>query len=209
MKDTDLAALLCSKLCHDLVSPVGALSNGVELLSEDGQDASMVGQVVPLLESSARQTANRLHFFRLAFGAGAAFGARIDAREVQTTLDRLFDGSKVDLAWQLDWATIEKDQAKILLNLAIIAGEGLLRGGRLTIRGREAAAASLTIEAEGARVLIAPASRAAIERGQAPSLEDARAAPAYLARRIADEIGARLDMVEPADGRIAFTVTVL
>ncbi|MBB4211613.1 histidine phosphotransferase ChpT [Rhodothalassium salexigens DSM 2132] len=208
MKDTDLAALLCSKLCHDLVSPVGALSNGVELLSEDGQDASMVEQVVPLLESSAQQTANRLHFFRLAFGAGAAFGARIDAREVQATLDRLFAGSKVDLVWQLDWATIEKDQAKILLNLAIIAGEGLLRGGRLTIRGREAAA-SLTIEAEGARVLIAPASRAAIERGQAPSLEDARAAPAYLARRIADEIGARLDMVEPADGRIAFTVTVL
>ncbi|RME62159.1 MAG: histidine phosphotransferase, partial [Alphaproteobacteria bacterium] len=67
------AAILCSRLCHDLVSPVGALVNGIEILAEE-DDAQMRAQVLALLEDSARQTANRLQFFRLAFGAGGGFG---------------------------------------------------------------------------------------------------------------------------------------
>ena len=72
MPDLDFAALLCSRLCHDLVSPVGAINNGLEILEEE-KDASMREAVVDLITKSTQQTANKLQFFRLAFGAAGGF----------------------------------------------------------------------------------------------------------------------------------------
>ena len=85
----DLASLLCSRLCHDLMSPVGALNNGIELLADE-TDPDMQEKCLELLADSARATANKLKFFRLAFGAGGGFADEIDTREAQTALEGLF-----------------------------------------------------------------------------------------------------------------------
>ena len=85
MNAIDLASLLCSRLCHDLLSPVGALNNGIELLADE-QDPEMRERCLELLAESARASANKLKFFRLAFGAAGGFGDQIDTHEARTAL---------------------------------------------------------------------------------------------------------------------------
>src|SRR4051812_45621008 len=94
----DLASLLCSRLCHDLMSPVGALNNGIELLADE-TDPDMQEKCLELLADSARATANKLKFFRLAFGAGGGFADEIDTREAEAALEGLFGDGKVELGW--------------------------------------------------------------------------------------------------------------
>jgi histidine phosphotransferase ChpT len=85
---TDLAAMLCSRLCHDMLSPVGALANGLELLADE-QDPKMRAQVIELLEQSARISTEKLKFFRLAFGAAGGFGEAIPVDEARAVIDAL------------------------------------------------------------------------------------------------------------------------
>src|SRR3569833_2958408 len=89
MKPIELASLLCSRLCHDLMSPIGALNNGIELLNDE-TDPEMREKCLELLAESARASANKLKFFRLAFGAGGGFGEEIDTREAQIALQGVF-----------------------------------------------------------------------------------------------------------------------
>ena len=85
---TDLAALLCSRLCHDMLSPVGALSNGLELLADE-TDQGMRDNVIELLEQSARISTGKLKFFRLAFGAAGGFGEAVPVEEAQDVVNTL------------------------------------------------------------------------------------------------------------------------
>src|SRR5690349_24466256 len=99
MNPVDLASLLCSRLCHDLMSPVGALNNGIELLADE-TDPDMRDKCLELLADSARATANKLKFFRLAFGAGGGFADEIDAREAQQVLEGLYGAEgKIELGF--------------------------------------------------------------------------------------------------------------
>jgi len=129
----DLASLLCSRLCHDLMSPVGALNNGIELLADE-TDPDMRDKCLELLGESARATANKLKFFRLAFGAGGGFGEEIDTREAQSALEGLFGGEgKIELGWVVENEKLPKGAVRLLLNLALLAVDALLRGGRLDV----------------------------------------------------------------------------
>src|SRR5215218_8203471 len=101
MNPVDLASLLCSRLCHDLMSPVGALNNGIELLADE-QDPDMREKCLELLAESARASANKLKFFRLAFGAGGGFGEEIDTHEAKTALEGLYGGDRrTELGWMV------------------------------------------------------------------------------------------------------------
>ncbi|MFL6735093.1 MAG: histidine phosphotransferase, partial [Sphingomicrobium sp.] len=93
MNPVDLASLLCSRLCHDLMSPVGALNNGLELLADE-QDPDMREKCMELLADSARTSANKLKFFRLAFGAAGGFGDSIETREARLALEGLFGAER-------------------------------------------------------------------------------------------------------------------
>src|SRR6187402_2412313 len=96
---TDLAALLCSRLCHDMLSPVGALSNGLELLAEE-KDPEMRARCFELLEQSARISADKLKFFRLAFGAAGGFGDQVDVGEARAVIAALAGGNeRITLNW--------------------------------------------------------------------------------------------------------------
>ncbi|MEL7188579.1 MAG: histidine phosphotransferase family protein [Pseudomonadota bacterium] len=130
---TDLAALLCSRLCHDMLSPVGALSNGLELLAEE-TDPEMRANVVELLEQSAKISTDKLRFFRLAFGAAGGFGEAVPVEEAQEVVTALASDAKgVELNWAIQSSSLPKPAVKVMLNLAQIALDALVRGGTLDI----------------------------------------------------------------------------
>ena len=129
----DLAAMLCSRLCHDMLSPVGALNNGLELLAME-DDPEMRKNVLALLEQSATTSTNKLKFFRLAFGAAGGFGDRVDVQEPKALIEALVaDKQKIEVHWAIEAANIAKPAVKVLLNFAQIAIDALVRGGTLDI----------------------------------------------------------------------------
>jgi histidine phosphotransferase ChpT len=155
--DTDaaleLASLLCSRLCHDLLSPVGALSNGLELLTEE-KDPAMRQRCFELLEQSARTSADKLKFFRLAFGAAGGFGESIPTAEPKALIDALVAGKdRLTIHWQVGADALPKPAVKTLLNLSLIAIEALVRGGTVDIAAE--------VRADGGRQLAEIVVRAA------------------------------------------------
>ena len=118
---TDLAALLCSRLCHDMLSPVGALSNGLELLASE-TDPEMRQNCIELLEQSATISANKLKYFRLAYGAAGGFGDRVGVEEPKDLIQSLAtDKGRIEVNWALSGGTLAKPAVKVLLNFAQIA----------------------------------------------------------------------------------------
>ena len=202
MNAIDLASLLCSRLCHDLLSPVGALNNGIELLADE-PDPEMREKCLELLAESARASANKLKFFRLAFGAGGGFGAEIDTHEAHSALEGLFGSERrIELGWMVTDARLPKDAVKLLLNLALIAGDALVRGGRLDIGAeRSGNGIELVIRAEGPRLLLDPVLRETLIRGSAAGTIEPRAAGAWLAYGLASGGGGSIKL-SPEDGQL-------
>jgi histidine phosphotransferase ChpT len=128
----DLAALLCSRVCHDVISPVGAIVNGLEVL-EDENDASMRDFALDLIRKSARQASARLQFARLAFGAAGSAGASIDLGDAEQVARGMFQDDKVTLSWSAPRALLPKNRVKLLLNLLVIATNAVPRGGTIDV----------------------------------------------------------------------------
>ena len=209
MNAVDLASLLCSRLCHDLLSPVGALNNGIELLADE-QDPEMRERCLELLGESARASANKLKFFRLAFGAAGGFGDAIDTREARSALEGLFGAERrIELGWMVGDDKLSKGAVKLLLNLALLAGDALVRGGRLDV-GAEAkeGAIELVIRAEGPRILLDPNLRETLLRGSSGGEVEPRAAGAWLAHSLAAEAGGSIQLSDPADEVLVIGVTL-
>ena len=207
MNAVDLASLLCSRLCHDLMSPVGALNNGIELMADE-TDPEMRDKCLELLNDSARATANKLKFFRLAFGAAGGFGAEVDTREAEAALEGLFGAERrVALTWAVADATLPKGAVKLLLNLALLAGDALVRGGRLDV-GAESSddMLELVIRAEGPRILLDPTLRETLLNGQSDGVEP-RAAGAWLAHALAAEAGGSIRLSDPAESVLMMGAT--
>lgn len=186
----DFASLLCSRLCHDLLSPVGALNNGLELLADE-TDPEMRARCVELLTESARASANKLKFFRLAFGAAGGFGDAVDAREAKAAIDGLFGHDRrIEIGWMVEEATLSKTAIKVLLNLTLIAGDALVRGGRLDI-GAEIAMnrTEIVVRAEGPRLVLDPELRSALTGHSGDRELTPRAAAAWLVHRLAVDSG--------------------
>ena len=208
MNAVELASLLCSRLCHDLLSPVGALNNGIELLADE-QDPEMRERCLELLSESARASANKLKFFRLAFGAGGGFGDEIDTREARTALEGLFVDGKTELGWMVADDKLPKGAIKLLLNLAMIAGDALVRGGRLDVGAeRRDGALEMVIRGEGPRILLDPKLRETIATGSSGGAIEPRAAGAWLAHALAAEAGGTIQLSDPAAEVLLIGVTL-
>ncbi|MGY9106876.1 MAG: histidine phosphotransferase family protein [Alphaproteobacteria bacterium] len=149
MNDLEFAALLVSRVCHDLVSPVGAVVNGLEVL-EDETDAAMRADALRLVASSAEQAAARLQFARLAYGAAGSAGAELDLSEVARIVEGLLKGGKVELQWQAHPLNWPKDWAKLLMNTVLVAADRLPRGGTVKVEtSADPASPSFTVVATG------------------------------------------------------------
>jgi histidine phosphotransferase ChpT len=189
----DLAALLCSRLVHDMLSPVGALSNGIELL-RDERDPEMRQRCLELLEQSATISTDKLKFFRLAYGAAGGFGEDVPVEEPRQLIEALVaNNGRIELAWAVAEATLPKPAVKVLLNLAAIAIDALPRGGQLDIGAeRRGGAIEIAVRAAGDRIAFDETIGGALEGTLSPAELSGRTAPAYMIRQIAEGAGGGL-----------------
>ncbi|MCW5723407.1 MAG: hypothetical protein KIS81_00450 [Maricaulaceae bacterium] len=204
MSPEQLAALLCARLCHDLVSPVAALGAALSVL--DDEDASdMRDDALNLVRESARQAHVKLEFARLAFGAGGSAPGVIDCAELKRLAEGLFGTVKPDLVWKSAPPALEKSAARLLLNLCLQGIESAPRGGTVTVEAAADAGggARIRVVAEGPRARLDPKSAAALD-GQAPEDGfDGRSIQPYYAGLIARAAGGRVSA--RADGeRVEF-----
>src|SRR5690242_10500251 len=128
----ELAALLCSRVCHDLISSVGAIVNGLEVL-DDSKSSDDREFALNLIRKSARTASARLQFCRLAFGAAGSAGAQIDLGDAQTMARGQIEDGKCTITWNLPRLLLPKNRVKLLLNMLVIAQQTIPRGGTLTV----------------------------------------------------------------------------
>src|SRR6187431_2572617 len=128
----DLAALLCSRVCHDLISPVGAIVNGLEVM-EDGKDEETKTFALDLIKKSIKTASARLQFCRIAFGAAGSAGAQIDLGDAEKVTRGLMEDEKTKIAWNLPRVLLAKNRVKLLLNMMLLAAQAIPRGGQITV----------------------------------------------------------------------------
>ena len=128
----DLAALLCSRVCHDLISPVGAIVNGLEVLEEE-KDEETKQFALDLIKKSSNTASAKLQFCRIAFGAAGSAGAQIDLGDAEKIARGFFEDDKTKIAWNLPRLLLQKNRVKLLLNMLLIIGQTIPRGGQITV----------------------------------------------------------------------------
>ena len=128
----ELAALLCSRVCHDLISPVGAIVNGLEVLDDNPKPEDR-DFALDLIRKSAKTASARLQFCRLAFGAAGSSSAQIDLGDAQNMARGHIEDGKTAIAWNLPRVLLPKNRVKLLLNMMVIAQQTIPRGGVLTV----------------------------------------------------------------------------
>lgn len=203
MAPEQLAALLCARLCHDLVSPVAALGAALSVL-DDEDAADMREDALELVRESSRQAQAKLEFARLAFGAGGSAPGVIDSLELKRLASGLFATVKPELVWKVDAPALEKSVARLLLNLCILGIESAPRGGTVTVEATETAGGSrLRIIAEGPKAKIDPKHAAALEGIKPEDGFDGRSIQPYYAGLIAHGAGGRATATASED-RVEF-----
>lgn len=194
MNEMEFAALLVSRVCHDLVSPVGAVMNGLEIL-EDEPDASMRADAMRLVISSAALAAARLQFARIAFGAAGSAGAELDLNEVGRMTQGLLKGGKVEVDWQAASLNWPKDWAKLLMNATLLAADSLPRGGIVHVEtSADAATPGFRIRATGTGARILEEVEKAI-RGEPNAAVDSRSIQPYLTHKLSRGLNAALTFI--------------
>ncbi|MCB2063051.1 MAG: histidine phosphotransferase [Novosphingobium sp.] len=199
----DLASLLCSRLCHDLLSPVGALTNGLELLAEE-TDPEMRQRCLELLEQSARISTDKLKFFRLAFGAAGGFGDMVPLDDARAVVDALAaNNGRIEVNWQFSGDSLPKPAVKILLNFALMAIDALVRGGTIDIAAAMGETASeLVVRASGTKVAFDPAIGHALDGTLAAHELSSRTAPAAMVRNLATSLGGAIRQIAGEDALV-------
>ncbi len=182
----EFASLIASRLCHDLLSPVGAFANGLELLADE-QDPAMRARCFELLEQSARTSANKLKFFRLAFGSAGGFGDLVPPGEAKAAIAGIIgDTRPITLNWLVDDAPLPKPAVKIILNLAFLLVDALVRGGRLDIGcERRGGSIEIALHAEADRILLDKDVERILAHGAGDDDMTSRTAPAVLVQAVA------------------------
>lgn len=184
--DIDLTALISSRICHDVISPVGAISNGLEVLSDE-TDAEMREHAMELIVKSAAQASAKLQFARLAFGAAGSAGAEIDLRDAEK-VSRDFVKGKHELTWTGPLATLPKNKVKLLLNLISLGVVALPRGGTLDVHIDDQAN-RFEIRGKGQAAGLKDEMKALLSADGATDGLDAHSIQPYFARRLAESIG--------------------
>jgi histidine phosphotransferase ChpT len=195
----DLAALIASRVCHDIISPVGAIVNGLEVLEEE-KDESMREFAQDLVQKSARQASAKLQFSRLAFGASGGAGAEIDMTEAGRVAAALLEREKAELAWQVSAGLLPKAQAKLLMNLLLIALNSVARGGTITVTAeRDDGETVMRVVAEGDRAKLPAGVKEVIAEGAVPNPLDAHAVQPLYAALLAKEAGMGVTATQEED----------
>jgi histidine phosphotransferase ChpT len=191
--------LLNARLCHELISPVGAINNGVELLDDD--DPDFVRDAIQLIGQSARKAGQRLQFYRFAYGSSASAGGR----ELATAL---LEGGKVRCDWLPAAAALPVEWQRLACNLVVLAAEVLPRGGTVIVRPPGNGATGVEVVAEGESINVTPELRAALGPDTAVEQLSPRTIHGYFTSRLAGTMGAALRLGEADPQRLLFCATV-
>jgi histidine phosphotransferase ChpT len=202
----DLAALLCSRVCHDLISPAGAIVNGLEVLEEKDSDEETKTFALDLIKRSARTASARLQFCRLAFGAAGSANAQIDLGNAQAMARGFIEDDKTKLTWNLPHALLPKNRVKLLLNMLIIAGQTIPRGGTLTVDPvGEGDTMGFRISASGLNARVPHAVPALLEGVSENGSIDAHAVQPFYAGLLARACGLKVNLTTEGDAIIVAT----
>lgn len=198
----DLAALLCSRVCHDVISPVGAIVNGLEVL-EDEKDAEMRDIAFDLIKKSAETASARLQFCRLAFGAAGSAGASIDTGEAEKVARGLFADQKTQIEWRAARVLMPKNQVKLILNLCLIAAAAIPRGGVITVTTGDAGASGdalrLRVTARGPNAKLASHTPSLLAGAPEHNAVDAHAIQPFYTSLVAKAADMTLEVVTEPD----------
>jgi histidine phosphotransferase ChpT len=204
MSEIEFAALMVSRVCHDLVGPLGAVVNGLEVL-EDERDAAMRADALKLVTSSADQALARIQFMRIAFGAAGSAGAELDLGEIGRLVSGLLAGGKVSLEWNVPRVYWAKDWAKLLMNATLLATDCLPRGGMVTVEaGAEAGAPGFRVHAAGPHARVPEEAVKSIRGEMLSEPPDARGIQPVLTRKLSSAVGAGLT-ISAAEGAVELT----
>lgn len=196
--DLDLAALIASKICHDVIGPVGAIYNGIEILDED-EDAESKSYALDVIRNVTEQASARLQFARFAFGASGSAGAQIDLTTAEQISRGFVENGKHTLVWNGPSGHMSKNAIKLLLNMIASAVTALPRGGTITVDlagTLEEPEFSIRCEGAGARP---PQHLPEFVSGQAPPDLDALSIQAYYTWRLAEPAGLRLEIAKDGE----------
>lgn len=195
----DLAALLCSRVCHDLISPVGAIVNGLEVL-DDAKNADDRDFALELIRKSARSASARLQFCRLAFGAAGSAGAQIDTGDAENMTRGFLEDEKTKITWNLPRTLQPKNRVKLLLNMLVIAQQTIPRGGTLTVDALgEGDTGGLRVRSVGLNARL-PQNIADQLSGAHNGSIDAHAVQPYYTRLLAQACGLNAQLALDGDG---------
>jgi histidine phosphotransferase ChpT len=203
MSDLDLAALVSSRICHDVINPVAAIANGLEMLDEE-PDQSMRDAAMDLIRKSALQASAKLQFARLAFGAAGSAGAEIDLRDAEKVAREFVQGTgKHQVLWQGPAVTLPKNKVKLLLNLVALGGIALPRGGVVNVAVLGAPPeVSFSVRAKGDAARLTDQVKSLLLGGNGMAI-DAHSIQPYYASRVAAASGMKVT-AEVHDGEVEF-----
>ncbi|MDE2444637.1 MAG: histidine phosphotransferase [Alphaproteobacteria bacterium] len=202
LSDLDLSALLCSRVCHDVISPVGAIANGLELMDDPENDQETKVAALDMVRRAANVATAKLKFCRIAFGASGSAGAHIDMGEAGEIAKAFVGDEKIKLEWQVPRENRPKQEVKLLLNMLLLAIEGLPRGGVITAATE---GAGFSVRAQGDRAKLKEAMVSVLEGSTDLSNLDARLIQPYYARILGEALDLKLVMA--VDGENAILVT--
>src|ERR1700753_3691937 len=198
----ELAALLCSRVCHDLISPVGAIVNGLEVLDDDPKPEDRES-ALELIRKSAKTASARLQFCRLACGAPGSAGAQIDLGDAQNMSRGHLEDSKTTIRWNLPRLLLPKNRVKLLLNMLVIAQQTIPRGGTITVDPiGEGETMSFRVVSNGLDARI-PQGIADLLNPAHGSNVDAHAVQPYYTRLLAQACGLNVTLVAEGDSIVA------
>jgi histidine phosphotransferase ChpT len=200
LEGLDLAALLCSRVCHDLINPVGAVINGIEVIEDDADEQTRTF-ALELIKKSATTASARLQFARIAFGAAGSAGASIDTGDAETVARGMMEDDKTKIAWKLPRVLLAKNRVKLLLNMLLLAAGTIPRGGTITVEPiGEGDALSFRLTTAGLNARIAPAVPGLVagDNGGAPI--DGHAIQPFYAGLLARSVGLAITLAQEGEG---------
>src|SRR3954451_8854114 len=201
----ELAALLCSRVCHDLISPVGAIVNGLEVLDDNPKPEDREF-ALDLIRKSAKTASARLQFCRLAFGAAGSAGAQIDLGDAQNMARGHLEDGKTRVVWNLPRVLMPKNRVKLLLNMMVIAQQTIPRGGVLTVDSiGEGEASGFRVMATGLNARMPQSIADMLASGPAGAV-DAHAVQPYYTRLLAQACGLRVALAAEGDAMLVTAV---
>ncbi|HLI22843.1 MAG TPA: histidine phosphotransferase family protein [Stellaceae bacterium] len=188
--------LLNARLCHELISPVGAINNGVELMSEEDADPDFQRDAMKLIAASAKTAGHRLNFYRFAYGSGRGSTGKDAALG-------LLEGGKVKAEWSDAASALPLEWQRLACNMVVLAAEALPRGGTIQVAAGEGGK-GVVVNGSGDSVNLTAELRAALADGAAIDALTARTIHAYYTACVAATLGARIELTEPGSGKLSF-----